>query len=184
MTWSGLVFYCSNGLQTTGSRNELSPLGRFGLGAEYFASLTRRHSKTHPSRLRLPPAAAAAAATPGTGDAARHDPARVVTAGDWSGSSQHILAAADRIAVGSAPLPPTLTTAGSAPLPPTLTTAGSAPPSPPSPTASTVESPPPSPKASTGSQQIVIEGPLCEDYYKIREHLSTRKNSLCRSSGR
>ncbi|CAN6171963.1 unnamed protein product [Urochloa humidicola] len=26
-------------------------------------------------------------------------------------------------------------------------------------------------KASTGSQQIVIEGPLCGDYYKIREHL-------------
>ncbi|PAN11008.1 hypothetical protein PAHAL_2G133300 [Panicum hallii] len=26
-------------------------------------------------------------------------------------------------------------------------------------------------KGSTGSQQIVIEGPLCEDYYKIREHL-------------
>jgi cleavage and polyadenylation specificity factor subunit 2 len=26
-------------------------------------------------------------------------------------------------------------------------------------------------QGSTGSQQIVIEGPLCEDYYKIREHL-------------
>jgi hypothetical protein len=26
-------------------------------------------------------------------------------------------------------------------------------------------------QGSTGSQQIVIEGPLCEDYYKIRELL-------------
>jgi hypothetical protein len=26
-------------------------------------------------------------------------------------------------------------------------------------------------QGGTGSQQIVIEGPLCEDYYKIREHL-------------
>ncbi|KAJ3693032.1 hypothetical protein LUZ60_012127 [Juncus effusus] len=26
-------------------------------------------------------------------------------------------------------------------------------------------------KGGTGAQQIVIEGPLCEDYYKIREHL-------------
>ncbi|XP_078182694.1 cleavage and polyadenylation specificity factor 100 isoform X1 [Carex rostrata] len=26
-------------------------------------------------------------------------------------------------------------------------------------------------KAGTGAQQIVIEGPLCDDYYKIREHL-------------
>uniref|UniRef100_A0A8R7QJS3 Cleavage and polyadenylation specificity factor subunit 2 n=1 Tax=Triticum urartu TaxID=4572 RepID=A0A8R7QJS3_TRIUA len=26
-------------------------------------------------------------------------------------------------------------------------------------------------KGSTGSQQTVVEGPLCEDYYKIRELL-------------